>query len=104
MPVPFGAGLDVFDGAGAGGRRLALVVENFGDRAITALEVLAVEVPTGWSHRTSRPLPGEVGPRERVAGEWLVVPAETPSGRVAVAVAAVVEGVRHELGVGVAVG
>ena len=87
-----------------GGRRLALVVENFGDRAITALEVRAVEVPTGWSHRTSRPLPGEVGPRERVAGEWLVVPGETPSGRVAVAVAAVVDGVRHELGVGVAIG
>ncbi len=104
VPAPFGAGLDVVDDPGAGGRRLALVVENFGDRAITALEVRAVEVPTGWSHRTSRPLPGEVGPRERVAGEWLVVPGETPSGRVAVAVAAVVDGVRHELGVGVAIG
>jgi len=104
VPVPFGAGLEVVDDPAAGGRRLALVVENFGDRAITALEVLAVEVPTGWSQRVSRPLPGEVGPRERVAGEWLVAPGETPSGRVAVAVAAVIEGVRHELGIGMAVG
>jgi len=66
--------------------------------------VLAVDVPTGWSQRSSQPLPGEVGPRERVAGEWLVGPAQTPSGRVAVAIAAVVEGVRHEVRVGVAVG
>lgn len=104
VPVPFGAGLDVVDDAVAGGHLLALIVENFGDRAITALEVLAVEVPTGWSQRASRPLPGEVGPRQHVAAEWLVRLGGAPSGRIAVTVTAVVEGVRHDLGVAVAVG
>ena len=79
-------------------------MENFGDAVITALEVLTVEAPTGWSPRPSGRLPSEVGPRGRVAAEWLVVPGATASGRVAVAIAAVVEGVRHEIGAGLAVG
>ncbi|MBN9326700.1 MAG: right-handed parallel beta-helix repeat-containing protein [Cellulomonas sp.] len=110
VPVPFGAELALIDdreaggAGGTGGRPLALVVENFGDAVITALEVLTVEAPTGWSPRPSGRLPSEVAPRGRVAAEWLVVPGATASGRVAVAIAAVVEGVRHEIGAGLAVG